>query len=325
MATISIIIPAYNVGGTITSAVDSIQEQWREGVETIIVDDGSTDNTASICMGLNVEGLHYIRTDNGGVSHARNIGIERSTGEYIMFLDGDDRLAPGTLSVIMNTIEETPADLLCFGYEDVDETFQRSMGIHRTEDQRYKGDDVCRGVENIKRTINLNVPWNKVFHAATIRRWKLRFDESLNVGEDFIFVLDYLDHVSTLHTLDLIGYQYRNTTGGLKGTMRENELEARLAQEERLRGFYVRHGYDSADPWADDIRIALSYLQRRSLNWKQFKDAGIRCAENPILLQANRHRSRFSKGLRLASWMLFTRCYPVLFALLRLKNRLKRR
>lgn len=105
MPKVSVIIPAYNCGGHISEAVDSVLGQTYKDIEAIIVDDGSTDNTKEALK--RYEGkIRYVYQEHGGVSRARNLGISRSSGEYIAFLDADDIWVPEKLAKEMVFLEE---------------------------------------------------------------------------------------------------------------------------------------------------------------------------------------------------------------------------
>lgn len=103
--TVSVIVPAYNAGKYLGECLDSILSQSYRETEIIVVDDGSTDNTAAVADGYAVADsrLRIIRTPNRGVSAARNTGIETATGEWIMFADSDDALLPGAIEALVGT------------------------------------------------------------------------------------------------------------------------------------------------------------------------------------------------------------------------------
>lgn len=106
---LSIIIPAYNVEGTLRECLESVLSQCVEDMELIIVDDGSTDGTAEICDeydGRN--GIRVVHQKNGGLSEARNKGLDVAKGEMITFVDSDDYIAPGTYKELVEMMEKHP-------------------------------------------------------------------------------------------------------------------------------------------------------------------------------------------------------------------------
>ena len=122
MPKISIIIPVYNVGKYLEQCVESILSQAFSDYEVILVDDGSTDNSGSICdlySGKYVQVL-TIHKENGGLSDARNVGLQHATGEFILFVDADDYIFSDSLAAINISIEETP---------DVDVVFLEAVKV----------------------------------------------------------------------------------------------------------------------------------------------------------------------------------------------------
>ncbi|MDE6158206.1 MAG: glycosyltransferase, partial [Muribaculaceae bacterium] len=99
--TISVIIPVYNVGELLRESVDSLISQLGDDCEVIIVDDGSTDNSGRLCDEYSgIKNVQVIHKTNGGLSSARNAGIDHASGQYLLFLDSDDYLRPGSLALL---------------------------------------------------------------------------------------------------------------------------------------------------------------------------------------------------------------------------------
>lgn len=110
----SIIIPAYNAQSYIERAIESALRQTYDDIEIIIINDGSTDKTSEIIEEYSQKhtNIKVISTDNGGVSRARNIGIDNSSGEYIVFLDADDELLPYSVENMVECLIEADADIV---------------------------------------------------------------------------------------------------------------------------------------------------------------------------------------------------------------------
>ena len=115
MDKISVIIPVYNVQDYLEECVNSILAQTYTNLEIILVDDGSKDNSGQLCDAFSKRDsrVKVIHKENGGVSTARNAGIESATGEYIAFVDADDYIAPDMYSRLMNLLKYFGADF-CF-------------------------------------------------------------------------------------------------------------------------------------------------------------------------------------------------------------------
>lgn len=109
---LSVIIPAYNQGHYLAGCVESIRKCGVNDVEVVIVDDGSTDNTPEIVR--SIEGVKYIRQDNQGLPATRNNGFAGSSGEYLLFLDSDDRMLPGMAAKVIALFERhKEVDVIC--------------------------------------------------------------------------------------------------------------------------------------------------------------------------------------------------------------------
>lgn len=115
---VSIVIPAYNVSSYLGACIDSAISQTYADIEIIVVDDGSTDDTGKVAAerAARDSRVRLIRRENGGLSAARNTGIEASSGEWLMFLDGDDMLAPDAVDTLLTLARQTGADIACGDY-----------------------------------------------------------------------------------------------------------------------------------------------------------------------------------------------------------------
>lgn len=125
--TVSVIIPTHNYGRFLAEAIASVQAQSVEDLEIIVVDDGSTDDTPEVLARITDPRLRAVRVSNGGVSRARNIGLEMARGDYIAFLDADDRWHPDKLARQLELLAHEPEVGLVFtdfrrfdehGYQD---------------------------------------------------------------------------------------------------------------------------------------------------------------------------------------------------------------
>ena len=120
---ISVIIPAYNVKEYLLGCVASVSAQAATGDEIILVDDGSTDGTSALCdeIAADDERIHVVHKANGGLSSARNAGIDAARGEYLLFLDGDDSLSPDALATLRQAVASHPeADFIQFLFQETD-------------------------------------------------------------------------------------------------------------------------------------------------------------------------------------------------------------
>jgi glycosyltransferase involved in cell wall biosynthesis len=132
---LSVVIPVFNAEQWLASCVKSVNQGMGDDLEIIIVDDGSTDDSPRICDDLsrNDARIKVAHTGNGGVSAARNQGIELATGTFILCVDADDRLLPGSLRALCQVLERTTSDVLMFDYaiQDLEEKkIQQKPELH---------------------------------------------------------------------------------------------------------------------------------------------------------------------------------------------------
>lgn len=140
---VSVIVPVYNVKPYLRKCLDSVVGQTYRNLEILIVDDGSTDGSGSICDEYTSDDnrVRVIHQINKGLSEARNSGIDIATGEYILFVDGDDWIEPSTVECLLQACVENEADVSCCGHykEFVDRTTAHPLA---TELKIYEGDEI---------------------------------------------------------------------------------------------------------------------------------------------------------------------------------------
>ena len=98
-ALISVVVPVYNAQGYLSDCLESLTRQTHKDLEILVIDDGSKDESAALCRQWEKKDgrIRLIQKENGGVSSARNLGLEQARGEYVAFVDADDWLLPGML------------------------------------------------------------------------------------------------------------------------------------------------------------------------------------------------------------------------------------
>lgn len=134
MIEVSVIVPCYNAAGWIKQALASVLDQGPENLEIIVIDDGSTDESAKIVEN-NFSFVHLIKTKNQGVSKARDLGTSQSGGEFIQYLDADDLLAPGKLKRQLEILKASQADV---AYGDWQVLVEKPQGRSRIGEVRRK-------------------------------------------------------------------------------------------------------------------------------------------------------------------------------------------
>lgn len=142
---ISVIVPVYNVEAYLPRCLDSILAQSYNNLEVILVDDGSADGSGAICdeyAALDSR-IRVIHKENGGLSSARNAGIQAATGEFLSFVDSDDWIEPDTYEVMLSIAEKYQVPLVCAGRYDVDgKTGERKIGLCPPKEEKLAAEEL---------------------------------------------------------------------------------------------------------------------------------------------------------------------------------------
>ena len=205
---LSIIVPAYNAGHSIRRCLDSIP--IRDDIEAIVIDDGSDDNTAEILQDYEENFRIIYGLENKGVSYARNIGMEKTKGEYITFLDADDELLPDGIDAMLRATELNE-DMIQFN--------------HLRDGTSVSRFNARSGTSNLD-----NLPpkwvlvWNKIYKRSFIEEHNITFPEGQQFEEDRIFNILCLRYSPTIRTVCEYVVNKHNTEGSLCHTKTEDRL-----------------------------------------------------------------------------------------------------
>lgn len=195
---VSIIVPAYNVEARISKCLNSLVNQTtNEPFEVLVVDDGSTDRTSRIIDRFAGEysNVRVIHKENGGVSSARNIGINGARGEWIMFVDADDYLDSHCLDRMLSHLQEREYQLAIVGFRLEDEAPQKDRNkIRQFSGQTGIGELIC--LDQWETKLSIIGPWGKLFKTDIIKKEELDFDETISIAEDTVFVLSYYSRIN---------------------------------------------------------------------------------------------------------------------------------
>lgn len=209
---VNIIVPIYNAQDYLRSCLDSILAQTWNDYEVWLVDDGSRDSSGEICDEYVKKDsrFHVIHQENRGVSSARNAGLKVATGDYVCFVDADDWLEPTYLERLLHFIN-SDVDMSMCGHCLNDGPICGPRGGNGGA-SLMPGDDALAFVVSDR----FSGVWNKLFRLSRIREINLIFDPDISVGEDLLFVFDYLRSCSGgLFYFPERLYHYRQTEEGL--------------------------------------------------------------------------------------------------------------
>lgn len=197
MIDVSIIIPIYNRANTLTECLKSITKVRQKNYEIILVDDGSTDNSASICQDFCKEHseAHYYYKNNGGVSSARNFGISKAQGKWITFIDSDDTIRPEHLDIVQYESNKQVDWLI----ESFSNTYKNNVE-YCLDTQRIESSSpaIYYFTDFFKTNTPMFSVCGKFYKLDICKSYHIFFREDIHLGEDQIFNLEYLHHVNRL-------------------------------------------------------------------------------------------------------------------------------
>ncbi len=190
MPEISIIVPVYNVENYIRRCIDSLLAQTFTDIEILLIDDGSKDTSGAICdeYALIDGRIRVIHKTNGGVSSARNVGLDNAAGTYIMFCDPDDYVELTWCERMYAAIEQSGGFFACCGHNRV----TTSGKIEKTKFLQVDTSDAAKTLVELYKKYALSNVCFKIFSLVMIRNNDLHFDETISNAEDTIFTLQYL-------------------------------------------------------------------------------------------------------------------------------------
>ena len=215
---VTIVIPIFNQETYLSYCLASIQGQSYKCLDVILVDDGSTDKTKEICMYYchNDNRFRYFNSGHRGVSYCRNIGINNAKGEYMTFIDSDDYIEKNHIENLLNTLIKNQCDISMVN-------FRRIKGelIEETSDIK---EDIIIEKNDIVVFMMLHSPliWNKIYKTTIVQK-QCGFDENVNLGEDAMFLLNYILSIKKAYLSSKSTYNYRYHTFGLSKGKRNIE------------------------------------------------------------------------------------------------------
>ena len=222
---ISIVIPVYKVEKYLDRCVQSVVEQSYKNLEIILVDDGSPDNCPVMCdeWANKDKRIKVIHKQNGGVSSARNAGLEIATGKYLQFIDSDDYIDKDYTERLLSGYDGGDFDLSCGGYKII--PLKGDVKLFSVKD--YLGINILEKgslfLEFVLKWL-LDVTVNKLYKMELAK--KIRFDTNLPLSEDRKFTLDYLRLIKgKINFVDTCGYNYEYNSSSAIHKKRENAFD----------------------------------------------------------------------------------------------------
>lgn len=204
---LTIVVPAYNAEKTIKRCLDSILNQTYSNLEVLLINDGSKDSTEDICLKIaeNDNRLKVITIPNGGVSHARNVGIEKAIGELITFVDADDYIDADMYQTLNDTMEKYNVPIVHCSYKNIDEN-ENIVSIVGNNDKVIVQDHNEAMSCLIRGKLFAGGLCNKVYEKSLFDN--IRLDENVKFNEDVLANIYLFDLVDKSVYIDKPFYNY---------------------------------------------------------------------------------------------------------------------
>lgn len=274
----SIIIPVYDVEQYIGEVVHSVLDQDFDDYEIIIVDDGSGEKCHYMCdeLARKYNKVSVIHKENGGVSSARNKGLENAKGEYIFFLDGDDRMAEGLLRRADDEIIKTQSDILVSTkhvFTDWGKTYYREQILDRPKN---------KGIDVLKQKLGNDVyVSHNIYSKSFLEYAGIEFDEEIRVSEDVVWLFKVMAKVRSASVID--GFFYYHYEGRPGSLINEFKLEYYLPTLDAYKMMF-----DSIN----DIEYKDKMAQKKyvaGIYWNFISQAAVYCTDSCIWKQCEKH------------------------------------
>lgn len=259
----SVIIPVYNAERTLRRCLDSLVRQQFSDYELLIINDGSTDGSDAICREYvnTYSCVRYFAKENGGVSSARNLGLEQAEGEYILFVDSDDYVSQDYFALLSHTLESNAVDLLMFGYRNfggVSTEWDTGVFCEETES------GVAKRISFAMRQYLFSSLWSKAFKRQIIERNNIRFSNDLAIGEDQAFIFTYAMYIRSIGSIGYHLYNVDVSDGNSLSRKARPYLTEQLIEVNR-RMYAAYQAVPHAPEAATYYEAALSWMTYRSV------------------------------------------------------------
>ena len=259
---VSIIIPVFNTEKKLVDCLESVRNQSYKNFEVILIDDGSSDSSGEICDNYSKKDNRFRvnHCKNSGVSRARNIGIDISKGDYIIFVDSDDKVKSNMLEDMVYNLEQYNSDVVISGLTFVD------------------GENIIKEINpNIKGTIGLDI-WeyiskdntglfgyvpNKLYKSDIIKKHNIRFDEKKKIQEDLDFALSAYSYCNSFYLINKSYYLYNyEVRDRVKEPLTYMQIEVKKRNIIKSKGLYDKCKNSHCEKLASMIFTYLYWLPK---------------------------------------------------------------
>lgn len=281
MTKVSIVVPIFNSSRYLTRCIESLTSQTFKNLEIILVDDGSTDNSLEICNFYKLKDtrIKIIHKENGGLSEARNSGLDYAVGEYIIFVDSDDYCDKEFVLKMYSEIESFKSEIVICGVS-IDYISNNYSYIKSIDNKYYFGQsEISELVYKLDEVGLLNYAWNKIYKKSILVENNLTFEKNAVPGEDIIFNSKYFQLINSANSIRDSLYHYIREDNDSLVTHYRKDLFDKIMYVNKKRGelynFYdlnqVQHKKVFSYKYIENIEACLYNLFRKNSNLRKYE------------------------------------------------------
>ena len=256
---ISVIVPVYNVEDYLSECVDSLINQHDIHLEILLIDDGSTDRSGVIADQYAQQNscIQVIHQENGGLSAARNTGLELAQGEYIAFVDSDDWIREGSLKLLYNTASKHQADVMMGNLQYYHQDGSNKNPFNAVPEKLLH--TLLSGKEGFSELIKSGaytpMVWNYIYRLDYIKHLQIRFEEGI-IHEDELWTSLVLCQASRMVISDVEFYYYRQRDGSITNVSNSiKRLNSLLCVANRLMEFSIQFNFTDDGAWKNWLYV----------------------------------------------------------------------
>ena len=333
---VSVIIAVYRVEAYLRKCVSSVIDQSYKNLEILLIDDGSPDSCGNICdeYGKDDHRIVVIHKENGGVVSARKCGLNRATGQYTLFIDGDDWLESGLIEKMVTEAETNKADIVIDSYK-IDygnrievERLMMPVGVYKDSELPFFRKNVLSMGSFYHFGINPAV-WNKLVKTELMRSIYINVPDELSLGEDFAVTMPYMSKTNCAVVIDS-NYYYHYVQ---RPDSMVKAFDSRLLNKIQILISYIEHINTNDDFWArlDDYYTWLIFELLKNQAKVQGKKSDIEYAIRDVysipnvkrIIEASHYKTG-KLGLRLLFDAFVDENVPLVYLLLWIQKYLER-
>ena len=267
---VSVIVPVYNNEKLLEKCVRSILDQTYNNLEILLVNDGSTDKSIYICNQLKDLDKRIIVIDklNEGVSITRNRGIEEASGDYLTFVDSDDYIEKDMIEELYNGIQDY--DLCTCNYYAV----KNNKRVPKSDIEAYsiENGEINIYIEKMQKQMLFCNPVNKIYKADIVKKYDIRFPQNIDVGEDYLFNIEYIKYVRKAKYITKPLYNYVINKGTLSQSYRPRTLENEMQMVRNIKNIYEEREFDMSYIYNQYIELLKSNIYNLQIGNKSKKE-----------------------------------------------------